>query len=47
MRPHISAVKKRPYMLTKLYEANTWSCPKCKNIIKANHTFCGICGEHR
>lgn len=46
-RPHLSAVKKRPYMLTKLYEANTWSCPKCKNIIKVEHNYCCICGECR
>ena len=43
----MSVVKKRPYMVTKLYEANTWSCPKCKNIINADHTFCGICGTNR
>lgn len=46
-RPHVEAIKKRPYMLTKLYEANTWSCPRCKNIIKCEHNYCCICGESR
>lgn len=46
-RPHLSKIKNKSYMLSKLQEENTWCCSVCKNINHNDKTHCSVCSNPR